>query len=92
MTEPTATEAPAMRMAMPNPAGEHRPTSRITTNGAERGAANTGRAAVVGARLHAEQVAQCFRRYLTTITTTGNVTAASSVPSATAPDTGFTSR
>lgn len=28
----------------------------------------------------------------TTITTTGNVTAASSVPSATAPDTGFTSR
>jgi len=28
----------------------------------------------------------------TTITTTGNVTAANSVPSATAPDTGFTSR
>ncbi|MGY3395980.1 hypothetical protein ACVWW6_008571 [Bradyrhizobium sp. USDA 3311] len=30
--------------------------------------------------------------YLATTTTTGNVTAASSVPSATAPDTGFTSR
>jgi hypothetical protein len=37
----------------------------------------------------------CSGLYLTpatTMTTTGSVTAASSVPSATAPDTGFTSR
>lgn len=46
-----------MHMATPSPAGEHRSTSRITTNDAERGAADTGRAAVVGAKLHAEQAA-----------------------------------
>lgn len=81
-----------MRMAMPSPPGGHRSSSRITTNGAERGAADTGRAAVVSAELHAEAGGTCFHRYLTSITTTGNVTAASSVPSATAADTGFTIR
>lgn len=44
-----------MHMATPSPAGEHRSTSRITTNDAERGAADTGRAAVVGAKLHADR-------------------------------------
>jgi len=37
-------------------------------------------------------IAHSLPHLATTHTTTGNVTAASSVPSATAPDTGFTSR
>ncbi len=42
-----------------------------------------------------ERVASAARslpNYFTSTTTTGSVTAASTVPSATAPDTGFTSR
>lgn len=86
-----------MRMATPSPVGQHRSTSRITGNrtwryGAQRGAAGMAAPSPQLDKLHAEQIAQYFRRYFTSITTTGNVTAASNVPSATAPDTGFTNR